>query len=74
MPNFLAMMVRALRAVDLVANSAAPPSPVIQVATKRPRTVTKARPPASDAREQTANSEFATRSTARMARTIMARK
>jgi len=74
MPHFLAMMVRAPRAVDLVANSAAPTSPVIQMAAKGPGTAAKARLPASGAREQIANSEFATRSTARGARTIMARK
>jgi len=38
------------------------------------RTVAEARPPVSDAREQMTNSKFATRSTARGARTIMARR
>jgi len=41
---------------------------------QRAGTVAEASPPAADDREQMANSEFATRSTARRARTIMARK
>jgi len=41
MPNFLAMMVRASRAVDLVANSAASPAPVILAANTGPRAAAK---------------------------------
>ncbi len=60
MPYFLAMMVRALRAVNLVANSGASLLPAIQTAARAPGTVPEATPLASSAREQTANSEFAT--------------
>jgi hypothetical protein len=54
------MMVRAMRAVDLVANSAAPLPLGILVAAKGRRTVAEASPPVADTREQMANSEFAT--------------
>jgi len=74
MPNFLAMMVRAPRAVDLVANSASPLPATIYMATKGAGTTVEIDPPVSATCEQMANSEFATRSTARSARTIMARK
>ncbi len=74
MPHFLAMMVRAPRAVVSGGEftGATPSGP--QVAAKGPRVAVKARLPTSAANEQMANSEFATRSTARGARTIMARK
>jgi len=39
MPHFLAMMVRALRAVDLVANFLAPPPRAGQIIGAGPRTV-----------------------------------
>jgi len=57
-----------------VANSASPPTTTIHTAAKGAGTAAKVGPPVSGAREQTANPEFATRSTARRARTIMARK
>ncbi len=59
-PHFLAMMVRAPRAVNLVANSAAPLPLGILVAAKGRRTVAEASPPIADAHKQMANPEFAT--------------
>jgi len=72
--HFLAMMVRAPRAVDLLANSAAPLHRLSKRWCKGPGGWVSKGLPGPASLEQTADADFANRSTARGARTIMARK
>ena len=73
-PHFLPMMVRALARGGSGGELSGPLPLVIQVAAEGPRTVVEAGLPVADAHEQMANPGFATRSTARGARTIITRK